>query len=292
MDKNKTTAYWLEVIRRAFKPVWDEMTMRVLILAIIVLLFVVGVSGILLTLGLIPNTFFENRVAEAWAGITAFGVSIAVFAILFIIGIYKVPAEMHYEQQKIIDSFPPDKLNIFVGSSPFKGWLVEDDVDIHTAYLKVISREKKKIVEFHARRIEFLQRTADMKPDIRGAMFGAGLNNVRFEWENGEVFTEMIPGDAADILIGKLDPRIGYPIFGQSETAAPNGARPSIYEVYIQFKGKREGETDFAYYNYRTELYCHPEYNILDFAEYADDIPRDLKPKVLFTNKEQDEQEN
>lgn len=106
----------------------------------------------------------------------------------------KIPAEIYHEQRKIIDNFPPSQLDIFVGPSPIKGWIYENNKDIQTAYLTIISREKKKIVEFHATRLELLQRISDMKPDLRGATFGSGLNNVRFVWENESVFVEVFPG--------------------------------------------------------------------------------------------------
>jgi hypothetical protein len=202
---------------------------------------------------------------------------------------YDVPEEIYNEQREIIDSYLPSQLNIFVGSSPMKGWIREGNKDIRTSYLTVISMEKKKIVEFHADRVEFLQRTADMKADIRGAMFGSALNNVRFEWENGQVFTNLIPGDRDELLITEFDPEMGYPVFAQPKLSAPDCNKPSIYEISIQFKGKREGDNDFAYYDYRTEIYCHPEYKILDFAENSPDIPEELKSKVFFANKKKND---
>lgn len=97
MDKGLVTKYWKEVLRRAFEPVWKEMTMRVLIIALILLIISVGVSGIFLTLGLIQNDFFTDRVAEAQTGISAFCVSLTVFAVLFMMGIYKAPVQMYEE---------------------------------------------------------------------------------------------------------------------------------------------------------------------------------------------------
>ena len=218
---------------------------------------------------------------------------VTIFAIYGLYGViftlFIVPFQENKKQQEIIDSYPPEKLNIFVGPSPMVGWQIEDNVDIRTTYLRVISMEKKKIIEFHATKLELLQRTGEMKQDNRGIRFGYALDNFRFEWSSGNVFIELIPGDKTELLISKLDPKIGYPVFGEPMSCASDGKRPSIYEVYIQFKGKREGETDFAYYNYRTELFCYPEHNILDFAADAPDIPNDLKLKVFFAKKDKGE---
>jgi len=220
-----------------------------------------------------------------WGAINIFFFLIVLPYIRF----WVIPEEIYNEQREVIDSHIHSELNIFVGPSPMKGWIREGNKDIRTVYLAVISNEKKKIIEFHADRIEFLQRTADMKSDIRGAMFGSGLNNVRFEWENEQIFTSLIPGDRDELLIAEFDPEIEYPVFAQPKLSAPDCKKPSIYEISIQFKGKREGDTDFAYYNYRTEIYCHPEYQILDFAESSPDIPEQLKSKVFFANKGRDD---
>jgi hypothetical protein len=215
------------------------------------------------------------------------------FGVLFSFIFFAIFAAWHFNtlqneisslKREIQEIQTPSQLNIFVGRSPMKGWIREDDVDIQTAYLAVISHEKRKIVEFHASRLELLQRTADMKPDIRGATFGSGVNNFRFMWGDGEIFTELIPGEKKELLITEFDSGVGYPVFGQPMLNAPEGKKPSIYEIYIQFIGKLEGENDFSYYNYRTEIYCHPEYQILNFAEKSPDIPEELKSKVLFSN--------
>src|SRR5258707_9596759 len=89
--------YWREVVWRAFKPVWDEMTMRVLLILLLLLLFIAGISGVLVFFGLIPNHIFANRITEAWFRLDTFGFSVAVFSILFLIGIYRTPAEMYKE---------------------------------------------------------------------------------------------------------------------------------------------------------------------------------------------------
>ena len=97
MDKKDIRKYWGEVLLRAFKPAWDEITMRVLIIASFILLLTVGVSGVFLALGRIPNVVFENRIAEARTGASAFLVSLGVLFVLFIWGLYKVPPKMHEE---------------------------------------------------------------------------------------------------------------------------------------------------------------------------------------------------
>ena len=300
MDKEKkmpgTKAirkYWREVFQRAFTPVWSDVGMRTLIILLALALFVWFISGIGFLFGLIPYSFVADRFTEINYGIASILGSLSLFAILFLAALWRTPAEMHYNQQKVIESFPPNQLNIFVGLAPglnFNRWYIKDDVVIHIACLTVISHEKKKIVEFHATRLELLQRTSDMKPDIRGSLFGTVEKNLRFAWKNGEIFTELIPGDQDELVLAELNPKDGYPVFGRSKISSHEGKKPSIYEVYIQLKGKREGEMDFAYYNYRTEIYCHPENNILDFVEDSIDIPDDLKPKIFFANKEQEDQ--
>jgi hypothetical protein len=212
--------------------------------------------------------------------------------LLFFWRFYDVPEEIYNEQRKTIDSRIPNQLNIFVGPSPMRGWKMlwkKRERDIRTVYLTVISKETKKIVEFHATRLELLQRTADMEPNLRGATFGPGVNNFRFQWENEDVFTSLIPGDKGELLIAELNLTDGYPVFGQPKSSPLDSDKPSIYEVYIQFRGKLEGETDFGYYNYRTEIYCHPENGILEFVEFVSNIPDELKSKVLFSNRNQEE---
>lgn len=195
--------------------------------------------------------------------------------------------EIRNLKKEIQEIQTPSQLDIFVGPSPMKGWIREDNIDIQTAYLAVISLEKRKIVEFHARRLELLQRTSDMKPDIRGATFGSGVTSFRFLWADDKISTELLPGDKKELLISELNPMVGYPVFGQPQSNPPDRKNPSIIEVYVQFIGKLEGENDFAYYNYRTEIYCHPENQILDFAEHSPDIPEELKSKVLFSSNSQ-----
>ncbi len=215
---------------------------------------------------------------DVWAFIFWVAIILTPFAAL--VNSVKIAALRDEKQREIIDNQSPKKLNLTVGASPMKGWHGEKNV--HTVYLTVISHENKKIVEFHAKRLELLQRTANMKPDLRGATFGHAVPNFRFLWEKGAVFTELIPGDRDELLIAELDPELGYPVFGQPKASTSNSDEPSIYEVYLRFKGKFEGEDEFAYYDYRTEIYCHPAYEVLDFAD-APDIPDELKTKVLFT---------
>src|SRR5687767_5221527 len=104
MEKEFVRKYWREVIQRSFKPVWEEMTMRVVIVALGLLLLSVAISGFLLMLGFIPNDFFANRVEEAQAGLAAFGLSVAVCVVLFIRGIYKTPVQMHEELGGFIEN--------------------------------------------------------------------------------------------------------------------------------------------------------------------------------------------
>ena len=205
----------------------------------------------------------------------------------FIFTLFIVPYQEHKNLQEIVDSYPPGILNIFVGISPMRGWVRDGHNDIQTVYLKIISLEKKKIFEFHASRVIFLQRTADMKPDLRGAEFGTVINNVRFEWDDGKEFSTLLPDSTKEILIAELDIEKGYPTFGKAKLLPPEGKKPSIYEIVIRFKGKLDGEHEFAYYDYRTELYCHPENQTLDFTERARDIPDELKAKVFFADKNQ-----
>lgn len=248
-----------------------------------------GIASILVLSYLLAN----NDIGVAWEKFFDYFVPTIIGGIVIFIGLmliwlfFSIPSELYNEQAQIINSRAPKRLDIFVGTSPMKGWLVDGNNDIRTAYLTVINRENKKLVEFHAKRLELLQRTAAMKPNLRGAMFGSGVSNFRFEWDNGDVFTEIIPGDKDELLIAELNVEIGYPVFGESKTPAPNdGDVPSIYEVRIRFKGKREGETYFSYYDYLTEIYCHTENEILDFAEMSPDIPLELKEKVLFEKKD------
>jgi hypothetical protein len=104
MEKRYIQKYWKEVVKRSFKPIWEEMTMRVLIIALILLLLSAGISGILLALGLIPNDLFVNRVAEAQAGISTFVVSLGVFVVLFVMRIYKTPVQMYQELGGFIEN--------------------------------------------------------------------------------------------------------------------------------------------------------------------------------------------
>ncbi len=200
--------------------------------------------------------------------------------------IFGIPKEIYYEQIKFIESYNPNRLNIFVGTNGIKRKISSNEYSfgIQTASLIVINQEAKKITEFHATRHELLYRTEKTETGVRGNVFGINIMNFRFEWEDGKTITEILPGETDNLLIATFDPSVGYPVFGEAKVFPHKSDIPSIYEIHIQFVGKLEGETEFRYYDYIEELYFHPQDGILDFAENAinTDMPEKLKPKVLF----------
>jgi len=274
------------VFRRVFFGASTGAGMSGKLLAFLIALFLVFVAGLGVAFGVVPLSIFVDQIKNFQVGLLASCSGGIVFLFWLLLMLYRVPAEIDNEQRELINSHMPNQLNVFVGQAflPGSRWRIDGEKLVHKTCLTVISQEKKKILEFHATRLELLQRTEDMKPEIRGYIFGSVENNFRFCWKNGEVFTEIIPGDRDELLLAELDPVDGYPVFGKSKTSSIHGKKPSIYELYIQFKGRRNGEDDFAYFNYRTEIYCHPENNILDFADDSPDILDNLKSKIFFAN--------
>ena len=96
--------YWKEVVIRAFKPLWAEMTMRVVIITVVLLLLIMGISGIFLTLGWTQVSFLANRITEFQVGLSTFSLTLAVFVVLFILSIYSVPAKMYDELGGFIEN--------------------------------------------------------------------------------------------------------------------------------------------------------------------------------------------
>lgn len=161
LDTKTVRNYWCEVIRRAYKPVWDEITMRVVIIGIVLLLLVAFISGLLLFFGIISTGFYMDRAREAQAGMDASILSAAIFLVLFLLQIYRVPAEMHDELGGFIEnpfqlearpplpkyeSEPRWASITVVNISPFKiegCFLTLDDIYDSTGKSVLLSRQRR-----------------------------------------------------------------------------------------------------------------------------------------------------
>jgi len=104
MNKKYLKNYWKEVCERAWKAAWERAGMKLLIPALIIILFANLITGVMFVLGKVEHTFFrDNLVANNITGLAQVFFSLFFLLSLFIWLMYRTPPEMQKEKETEID---------------------------------------------------------------------------------------------------------------------------------------------------------------------------------------------
>lgn len=172
-DNKYIRKYWGKVFLHAYSPVASELAMRVVGILFFLTLVVLLFSGVLTLLGTAPIEFFSGQVDDFRSILSASGWTLAVLAVLIIVGIYRSAAELDYKKQEIINSYTSEKLKLFVDKPAnliYDNWGAEPPF-IVCLPLNVISGEKQKIVDLEAHLLSVDYLTEDQTSVWNG--FGA-----------------------------------------------------------------------------------------------------------------------
>src|ERR1700690_3269749 len=107
LDTRAVRKYWREVVKRAWKSATNEVGMKLIIIALILLLIITAFSGLAAAFGFVPIPSFVFQVSKVQAGLEDFCSSLALLVILFLAMLWRTPAEMvkekEYEIKKLKD---------------------------------------------------------------------------------------------------------------------------------------------------------------------------------------------
>jgi len=121
LDTKAIRKYWGRVICRAWKKATDDAGMRILFWGLMPLLFLSAVVSFLAAFGFVPIPFFTFQVNQALAGLEDFYLSLILLFVLFVIMLWRTPAEMDNDKQKQIDDLSPAKPKIDFVFPPMQG---------------------------------------------------------------------------------------------------------------------------------------------------------------------------
>ena len=99
LSSKQVREYWKQVRRQAWNSAWEETSMRAIIVILALLLFLVSITGIMVGIEIIPLDVFEGLINETIDGFKASGWAFLALVVLYLIGIYRIPAEIYYKQQ-------------------------------------------------------------------------------------------------------------------------------------------------------------------------------------------------
>lgn len=102
MDKRCVRRYWKDVISRSFRSAWKKVEIKAAIIATCSILVSIAVLGLLTLIGIIPLHIFTDQAKNAVSGLLSFCGSIIVLFFLFLMMIYRTPAEMNYKKDQAI----------------------------------------------------------------------------------------------------------------------------------------------------------------------------------------------
>ncbi len=151
LDTKTVRKYWREVINKAFAPAWSEFGMRVFIIGLALALLITAFSGLFAAFGIVPIPFFAFQIDRIHAGLQDFVAAIGILIILFLIMIWRIPAEMDEEKQEKIEGLIKKTIDANIDIKIFprqtEGYASivinnreNDDIDNYAVYLLNVSK--------------------------------------------------------------------------------------------------------------------------------------------------------
>lgn len=206
---------------------------------------------------------------------------------------YEIPADIYYEQKKIIDENMPSQLALGLEKGPDK--FSKDNIEINVASLFVTSQEKKKIVELQAL-VNFEHFYYSVERDYVSRAGYQMFLPLYWGGNKLEEEIEMRPETPRLLYvseIGKFKSDKGKSVYltmfgGNNAVYSNDFGKESIFQVKITFQGKLEGEHNFKTKHCEYYLYTKAENKRIllsqDFNAFGktySDIPKKLLDRSL-----------
>jgi hypothetical protein len=102
MEKGYAKKYWREVVSQSFKAAWKRVEMKAAIIATCAILIPIAILGLLTFAGIVPLHIFTDQAKNALSGLFSFCGSIIILLVLFLVMIYRTPAEMNHKKNQTI----------------------------------------------------------------------------------------------------------------------------------------------------------------------------------------------
>lgn len=232
---------WREIKKRA----WKEADMRGHIIGFSGIVFYGVVLSALYKLGYISATFFSNQAANVLFEVSTVVIPIAIFSIVLVISLSKVPAEIYFKQKDTIEilenRLASEVANISVGkyerpkNYPYPnraGILVLNNeyCDLTDVYVKLISMKQ---IELH--------KTEDWHYYDEERLISLDENNKEFELEKDAVIKAK---DEKVFLLAKIQDNKDVVFLLKNKPYKANYNYSIPHDGYITYKSRWEMEFD------------------------------------------------